>query len=165
MEESIIYLVINFRVSNIDYFLYPYIRKARDVHSNGDCGYRSLAMFLGYDDGNYSTIQIDVASHLVDNKDLYQPILDALQPSISVKHIVVKVNCKQSLCSHFHWFHIPMIDLAFAMIYKVALVFLSRDDPCLCLPMKTSMESHDSPLKIVTMAYVGRQDHFDTSIS
>ena len=157
--EAIIFKGVNFGVQNIDQFWYPFIDWVRDVRSDGHCGYRSLSVLIGKDEEEFSTIRWNVAAHLVDNRPLYEPVLKVLQPIMSFESYVLRVGYTFSPCPETNWLDMPMIGLAFATVYQVALAFLSWTGPCLCLPMKT-LFPRTRPLEIFTIAHVGKHDHF-----
>ena len=59
---------ITFPPKTLDNFMFPFIVNAKDVKADGHCGYRSLAVLLGWSEMEYSLVPMDIYSELCKNK-------------------------------------------------------------------------------------------------
>ena len=140
-------------------FWVPYISAAREVKDDGHCGYRTLAVLLGRQEREYMAIRQEIATELIENYDLYDPIRRGLHEGTWDK-LVMQVNYCLSPCSSEYWLHMPFIGLAFATLYQVGLVLLTWHAPTLCLPLRARGTINAPPTRIMAMAHIGQQNHF-----
>lgn len=131
LVQSVIYLDFDWGKDNVDKFMLSCIRMVTDVLADGNCGYRSLVVLLGHGEDMYSDMRQVLAQELHIRHILYTPasLVTPLHTLIS------NVSHQSAPCREEFWMEVPMVGLAFATRFQVALVVLSWSGPHTCLPM------------------------------
>jgi len=153
---SLIYLGFEWGMDNINTFMLGYIKGVRDVMGDGHCGYRSIAVLLGYDEGSYIQIRFSFSQFIVLRRDIWSLVLEDMK---IVDQLLMEVNTIVSPCARAAWMEVPIMGLVFATLHQVTLVCLTWFGPCTCLPLWAPLGS-EPPTTVYAIALIRNRDHF-----
>ena len=121
---------------------------------DGHCGYRSLVVLQADVEDQYMYVRFELSKELQQRRALYTPACGVTP----ISDLIRSVNFT-GVCTRDHWMEVPIVGLAFATRFQVALVVLSYAGPHTCLPM-WAPPGAQPPTKVHAIALVGNHDHF-----
>ncbi|KAC9819663.1 hypothetical protein E3N88_45211 [Mikania micrantha] len=121
--------------------LQPYVINIQDVQPDGNCGFRSVAVGLGFDESHWSFIRQQLLHELDFNADLYRYVFNSYDPD-SYHVLRNTINWQQiAPAPAEHWMFMPHTGLVIAQRFGVIVQLLSRGGPQTIFPLWTSANS------------------------
>ncbi|KAF9595726.1 hypothetical protein IFM89_003468 [Coptis chinensis] len=126
------------------------IADINNVSSDGNCGFRAVALALGMGHGNWKQVRDDLCLELAANKSFYTSILG---DEVKYKNVYDRIHCDKSPCGEENWMSMLDCGPLIASCYNVVVVHLSPQARYTCLPLKSSPPSKSS-LRVIAVALV-----------
>ena len=117
-------------VSNLPGWLQPYVEKVYDPEADGHCGYRSVAVALGCQEGSYMAIKEAIHKNIVSKAQWYQ----SYGGFEDVQKVLAKLKVSETPCPKQHWMGMPSMGQAIANTWFRPVFFYSKEQTSSFLP-------------------------------
>ncbi|XP_071695800.1 uncharacterized protein [Rutidosis leptorrhynchoides] len=141
-------------LDNIPTLFHPYISNIYNVIGDGNCGYRALAVSLGFDQEYYETIRQQMRDELRSRYIIYESILGPETEPLFQSLCFFGTPCPQE-----YWMKMPEAGVLIANMYGVIVHSLSISGCTTIFPFWNSPEEFQHH-RVVTIAYLNVARHF-----
>ncbi|KAL8474204.1 hypothetical protein ACS0TY_030864 [Phlomoides rotata] len=131
----------------------PYIVNVKNVMGDGHCGFRTVALLMGFSEDDWPRVRQDLMNELGHNIPLYE---DVFRMKERVQEVLETLNCFTETAGLDNWFLLPYMGYLVAAAYNVALIVL---DPRLSLTFLPLMKAVPEQPRSICMALVN-DNHF-----
>ncbi|XP_023763262.1 uncharacterized protein LOC111911747 [Lactuca sativa] len=121
----------NSLMSEIPNEFHPYVTNIEDVEGDGNCGFRAIAVSLGYSQNNWHQIRSELHNELLENWGRYAMIF---QDDINSVHHSLSFTGLGSAQSEY-WLIMPDTRFLIANKYGVIVYFLDKQGSSTCFPL------------------------------
>ena len=130
--------------------IHPYVEDIVNVAPDGNCGFRAIALLLGYGEEGWPIVRRELDSEIVANISFYKTLfgncLQQVRDSLKISRLGPQ--------SRERWMTIPHMGYVIANRYNVILVTLGRPSKTF-FPLRTS---HFSGVRFFCIGFV--KDHW-----
>lgn len=126
--------------SYVDQFpviLHPYIRDVQDVRADGNCGFRSIAVSLGYQEDKWPNVRYNLIAELDTFLGQYVEILGGYERASTDRHALHFFQ-NDVEAPFEHWMTMPDMGLLIASTYNVILHVFHRTESVTYLSLRTT---------------------------
>lgn len=116
----------------------PFIMGAKDVKSDGNCGFRAIDGLLGYGENSWRKVRRELLNELKNNEFLYEFIFQSVE---SKREVEYRLDYFDDYPLEDRWMLIPEMGYLIANCYIVVLMHFSNAISLMFLPT----ESHPLP--------------------
>ncbi|XP_052198258.1 uncharacterized protein LOC127805543 [Diospyros lotus] len=131
---------------NVQYF----IHNIANVDSDGHCGFRAIAAFLGMSEQNWGDIRLNLIEELHVFRAEYSQLYGS---NMRVDELMHALSCFESVAPPQHWMTLPDMGHLIASKYNVVLIHLSRLQ-CLTYLLLRSVPPPSLQHRIISIGFV-----------
>ncbi|KAD5802644.1 hypothetical protein E3N88_14004 [Mikania micrantha] len=132
----------------------PYVINIQDIEPDGNCGFRSVAVGLGFDKSHWAFIRQQLLHELDFNADMYRYVFNSYDPG-SYDVLRNTINWQHIAPTPAeHWMFIPHTGLVIAQRFGVIVHLFSSRGPQTIFPLWTSANSLPRH-NVISVVYLG----------
>ncbi|XP_071694926.1 uncharacterized protein [Rutidosis leptorrhynchoides] len=121
----------------------PYVTNIHNVEGDGNCGFRSIASFLGLHENRWPQSRMELLEEIIMHKEIYVNLFGESE----LFQLYQTINLPQDASAvRKYWMTLPDMDFLIASRYNVVLLCLSNEADTTCLPLWSSppeSQQHD----------------------
>ncbi|KAD3066808.1 hypothetical protein E3N88_34688 [Mikania micrantha] len=133
--------------------LQPYVINIQDIEPDGNCGFRSVPVGLGFDENHWAFIRQQLLHELDFNADLYRYVFNSYDPGSSdvLRNTINRQQIAPAPAEH--WMFMPHTGLVIAQRFGVIVHLFSSQGPQTIFPLWTSANSFPRH-KVVSLVHL-----------
>ena len=116
-------------VEAIPEIFHPYITNIHDVRGDGNCGFRSIAVCLGYDEDQWPYIRRELLDELLSSYPTYSRVF------YGIDEILTSLSFWESPAPKQHWMTMPETGILIANRFGVIIHLLTNGGSMTCFPL------------------------------